>query len=521
MKETGSGSLRARSAAGVVWTAAQIWTVRSLNAASFVVVGRQLEPSAFGLVALAAGIIAVLSIISDSGLATYIMRQRELDDRTKDTAFWTSLALACILAVVLAVSAGPLAEAFGEPGLSAVLLVLTSVLVLAGLNSLPNALMRRDLRFRALAGRGTAATLVSTFVAIVLALSGAGVWTLVAQSVTGALVGTVMLWRAIDWRPRFRFNLKQARSMLAFGSKLLSIDLMMQARDRGEEFVLAGVASTTTLGYWSVTTKLVKLIQDTGSQVISTVATPTFSKLQDDLPRLYRAYETSMAATGVVIFPAMLFLAATSPDLVPFVLGDQWSQTGSIAQVAALTAAVGVFSFFDRTMFVAVNRLRPEMILVAFIISMHLIIVVFAAGQGLMVLALGLLVRALLTFPIRQVVLHRVVGVPYRSLIRPLRVFGAAAVMAGLVLAASHLITVEERWLRLVTSGIVAVITYPASLMLIARPVALEFLVEAGSLVRGRRSRRKAAAVQADEQAILAEQAGSSNASGATSSANQ
>ncbi|ABS05143.1 polysaccharide biosynthesis protein [Kineococcus radiotolerans SRS30216 = ATCC BAA-149] len=490
------GGLRARSAVGVMWTAGQIWASRALSAAAFVVVGRQLEPSAFGLVALATGIIAVLTIISDSGLATYVIRRPVVDERTRSTAFWTSLGLSIALAGALAACAPLLADAYDQPELVPVLLWLSLNLLLAGANSLPNALMRRELRFKALAARATAATLVGSVTAIVAALAGAGVWSLVAQVLVGSLTNTVMLWCAVSWRPHLSFDRRQAREMLAFGSKLLGIDLLMQARDRGEEFVLAGIASATVLGYWTVGTRLVKLVQDTGSSVISSVATPTFSKIQDDLPRMSRAYETAMAASGALIFPAMLFLAATSTDLVPWLLGEQWAVTGSIAQVTAVTAAIGVFSYFDRTVFVAVGKLRPELLLVLGIVVSHLAVVVLAASHGLFALAVALLVRQAATFPVRQIVLHRAVGIPYRCLLRSARVLLAAVVMAGIVLAVLHLLTTDVRWVRVAVSAGVAGVVYPGLLLLFARPVAREFTVDVRNIVSRRRARSTAGSDQ-------------------------
>jgi len=463
--------------------------VRSLSVVSFVIVGRQLDPAAFGVVALASGILAVLAIISDSGLATYIIRVQQLGGRTISTAFWTSALLASALAVGVAATAPLIASGFDVPELTPVLWAMTSILLVTGASSVPNALLRRDLRFKALATRNVAASAGGAAVAIVLALAGAGVWALVSQAISQSLIGLVMLWRAVDWRPEMQFDRGASREMLSFGSKLLAIDLMSQARDRGEEFTLAAVASSTVLGYWSVAGRLVKLVQDTGSQVVSMVATPAFSKLQDDRKRLFRAYSKSMALAGAIIFPALLFLAVTSADVVPLVLGRQWAVTATVAQITAITAAVGVFSYFDRSIFVAVDKLKPEVALVAFIIALHLAVVVVLAPHGLHALALGLLARTVLTFPIRQLVLHKVAGVPYRSLVRPARVLLAATLMAAAVWTTLE-VWRADGWSRLIACAAVGVVAYPAALFLVARPTAVELSAEATRLARGRLKRR-------------------------------
>ncbi|PRY12949.1 lipopolysaccharide biosynthesis protein [Kineococcus rhizosphaerae] len=497
-------SLRSATASGVAWNAVQMWAVRATTALAFIVISRQLQPSEFGLVALAMSVIAVLQLLSDSGMASFLIRQEELDEHSRSTAFWTSVVLAVVLAGVLVLLSVPVSGWFGEPDLAPVLQVLSIGIVLTGVNSVPTALLRRDLRFKTLAVRGTVATLVGSVVAIVLALLGAGVWALVAQNLVRGVVGIVILWTSVQWLPRVLPRWTTARSMLAFGSKLLTIDLMRQVQNRGEEFTLAGVGGSTTLGYWSVATRLMRIVTETGSSVISSVTLSTFSRLQNDRDRLHRAYRTSMTAAGLVMFPALLFMAAASPDLVPFLLGQQWATTATVAQITALTAAFSTFGYFDRQVFIAVDRLRPEVVLVAATVVAHLAIVVVLARYGLVVLAWGLLGRTLLTLPARQVLLHRVAGTPYRTVVLPCRVLLASAVMGALVAGQLWLCADLAQWLRLLLAVVVAALTYPLALLVLARPAVEEFRGDAARILsRVRRTPRRPPAADAVDELVV------------------
>ena len=471
-------SLRTSAASGVVWSAVQIWTVRLTTAGAFIVLSRQLLPKEFGLVALAMAVISVLSLFGDSGVPVYVQRAKEIDKITLSTAFWTTFGLGVVLAGLLALLAVPVAALFDSPGLTPVLQVLSIGLVLNSLNSIQSALLKRQMRFKTLAIRGTIATVIGSVVAIAMALNGFGVWALVAQSLVRSGVSVIIIWTAVSWYPTFTWSRARAGEMIGFGSKLLTISLLMTLRDRGEDFLLAGLSGTTVLGLWSVANRLVRIIQETGSSVVSSVATPAFAKLQDEPKRLYRAYETSMVATSTIMFPALGLLAVISPVLVPTLLGQQWQQTAEAAQIIAATAIVGVFVYFDRPVFVAFNRLRPEIVLVAFIVVAHLSIVVLVAPMGLTPLALALLARSLVTWPIRMVVLHRSTGVPYRSVLRPLRVLAAAAVMAGAVVLSLAIIGDGSDWLKIGVSVAVAALVYPAALTVLARSVVVELVAD-------------------------------------------
>lgn len=478
-------SLRADAASGVVWTAVQIWTVRIATAAAFIVLSRQLQPMEFGLVALAMAVINVLNLFGDSGISTYVQRAKSIDRVTLSTAFWTNLIISTVLAGGLALLAQPVATVFDSPDLVPVLRVLSIGLILNGLNALPSALLKRQMRFKTLAIRGTTATIAGSAVAVWMALNGYGVWALVAQSLVRSTLAVVIIWAASRWWPGFSWSSMRAKEMLSFGGQILTISLLGTIRDRGEDFVLAGTGGTTVLGLWAVANRLVRIIQEVGGAIVSSVATTAFARLQDDRPRLYRAYSASIASSGAILFPAFLLLAVISRDFVPLVLGSQWTSTGEIAQFVALATAFTVFSYFDRPVFVAVNRLRPELVLVATSVVLHLTIVVVFARFGLLVLAVALTARAAVLVPTRVIALHRFTGMPWRAWVPGLRVLAAAASMAVLAQIGLFIAADQNVWWRCAVPVGIAAVTYLPLLRLCARPT-LSSIVRDVRSIRGR-----------------------------------
>lgn len=481
-----TASLRSQAASGVMWSAVQTWGARLTTALAFIVISRQLLPSEFGLVALCMSVLAVLTLIGDVGMATYLIRKPTVDRSDTSTAFWTSLALATGLASLLAVSAPWVSAAFDEPGMTPLLWALCAGLVVAGSASVPTALLKRDLKFKLLAYRGTTATLVGSTVAITLALLGAGAWALVVQSLVRGVIAAVLSYTAARWRPSFTYSRPAAKKMLSFGSTLLGIDLLNQVKDRGEDFALGGIAGTVTLGYWSVASRLVQIVRETGTSVVLAVATPTFARLQHDRSRLVRALDTSLYTSAAVMFPAMTFLAVTSPDLVPLVLGQQWAVTGQAAQVVALTTALATMSWFDRTVFIALDRLRPEIIMVASFAALHIALVVVFAHQSLLVLALALLVKGCVLFPLRATVLHRVAGIPYSVYRKTGRVALAALTFLACGEIAMAALDGSSPALRVAVGAALLVLVYPTGLWLVARPVFRSILGDLASL-RGKK----------------------------------
>ena len=132
---------------------------------------------------------------------------------------------------------------------------------------------------------------------------------------------------------------------------------------------------------------------------------------------------------------------------------------------------------------------RAEMILVLTIVATHLVVVVLAAPHGLVVLALALLARQVATFPLRQVVLHRVVGAPYRCLVRPLRVLLAAVAMGAVIVLGTTVLPVETRDARLLFAVLAAAVSYPLLLAATSWSVLRELVGDLDLLAKVRRRR--------------------------------
>jgi O-antigen/teichoic acid export membrane protein len=464
--------MRARALSGAIWVAAATWTARLLSAVTFVFVGRHLTPAAFGLVALASAFVSLLGILTDSGFATYLIKSPTISRRLFSTGFWTSAVVGLALAGSMFGFAPLLADVFREPGLRDVMRALAAVVVVNGLVSAPAALMRRDFQFQQLALRTVVASLVASAVAIVMAAAGAGVWALVAQALASAIVSAALIWTWSPWRPSFAYSGTEMRRILGFGGQLLLTDLLLQARDRGEEFTLGLIGSASLLGQWSVASRLVKLVQDSGTQVVNQVSTPSLARLQDDAARLHRGYAASMAAAGALLFPVMGFLALMSRDLIPLVMGAQWASIAPIASIVAITACFAVFTYFDRPMFAIANALKIEILLVVIIVGAHLIATIVFAPLGLTALALALLGRTALTLPLRQWALHRWVGVPYTALLGALSTAAAAAVAVAAAGGAVQLldrVVDTDAWLRLTAAAVVLGVVYLLTLRLWAK----------------------------------------------------
>lgn len=482
---TAPGAMRDRAVNSVMWATVEKWSVRLSTFVAFIILGNLLSPTAFGVVALAMTFINVLATVADAGFSSYLLQLRELTQRAMSTAFYTTTAMAVVLAVALAASAGAIAGWLHAPQLAQVLPALALYLVIAGLGSVPLMLLRRELRFKTLAVRQVSATVVSSALAIGLALAGAGVWALVVQTVVRGLIAMVVLWSTTKFRPRWGFDRVEARAMVAYGSQALGARLANQLRSQGEVFLIGALAGPASAGFWTVAGRLVATIVDTLTTVVSSVAHPVFARLQDDVPRLARALGRSSAMGAVVVAPVLVALSLVSAEVVPAVFGQQWATSAALASVLAMRSLLRSLTQFNSAVLLATGHPRPELVIntVTLVVQLGLVALLI---DDLVVMAMALTAVLALTVPVRVLVVRRLLGVPAGTSRSTAAILLATGVAAGAALGAQEIFQLHGWAYVAMVAGLGAAV-YVAMVLLVARPV----LHEGVDVVRTTLARRR------------------------------
>lgn len=428
------GGLRAAAVRGLRWSSLQTVGSRLLTTAVFITLARLLPPSAFGLVALASVFTALLTLLVNQGFGQALVQRPAVSRAHLDTAFWSGLGLGVALAALLSLAAGPLAAAFHEPRLAGVLRALSLTFVFAALASTPEALLRRQLRFKALALRTLAANAVGAAVGLTLAVLGAGVWALVAQTLTGAAVGTVAVVAAARWRPGRAVDRAAFGDLFGFGVHVLGTNVLTFLSRRSDDLLIGLVLGTTALGYYTIAYRLLLLMQDVLIGTIQDVAFPTFSRLQGSLARMRAAHRTATRVCATIAVPAFVGMSATSPEVIRTFFGARWGPSVPVMALLALIGAQQAVQYFNGTVLMALGRPGAVLRVVAVNATANVVLFAVAVHWGIVAVAAVFVARAHLLAPLSHQMVRRALGTDARSHLGAFAMpVAAAAVMAAVV----------------------------------------------------------------------------------------
>lgn len=339
--------LRKEAARGVAWSALERWGSSLLGLGVFTVLARQLEPAAFGLVALTAVLLEYLRVFVDQGFSEAVIQRAQLDEEHLDTAFWTGLVTGALLAAAVWLGAGPIAAATAQPELAPIVRWLSLGMLVSGLASTQQALLQRRLAFRQLAARSFVAQLLSGALAIYLAFTGWGVWALVGHGLGEAVFGVIMLWSVSGWRPGFAVRWKAFRELFAFGVNIMGFKLLNLTSQRIDHLLVGSLLGPAALGFYGAAWRIFHALGKLLTSVMNRVAFPVFSRLQQDPERLRRAFYEATQLTSLVTFPAFLGLAALAPDILPFAFGAKWTASVPVMQILAFVGILQSLTHFN------------------------------------------------------------------------------------------------------------------------------------------------------------------------------
>lgn len=462
-------SIGKKTVIGFFWSVIEGWGSQAISLIVFFLLARLLSPEAFGLVAMANVFLAFMNVFLDQGFAQALIQRQKLDPEHLDTAFWTNLAIGIILAGLGITGAEIVARWFNQPQLVPILRCLCTLFVITSLSNIHKALLEREFAFKAIARRTLLGLVCGGITGILMALSGFGVWSLVAYQIVNEFMGTLVLWHASSWKPRLVFSKVHFDQLFSFGISLLALQFVNFFNNRGNDFLIGAFLGAEALGYYAIALSIMKAVQQLLMKPANQVALPTFSRLQEDLGKFRNVFYKATQLTGLISFPIFLGLFLLTPELIVILFGEQWRPAIAITQVLCFSGLIQAISSFKGQILVAMGK--PEWRLWQSLLSIILSLIGFAIAfqWGIVAIAAAYTIRRYIVFPIGQWAIYLLIHISWRVyLLQFLLPIAASSVMLiSMYLTKSIVTSITSSNIAIILScSLVGFIVYSAVIML-------------------------------------------------------
>lgn len=289
-----------------------------------IILARLLLPSDYGVVSMILVFTAIANVFIQTGFSTSLIQKKDSDELDFSSVFYISLLIAAICYVILFFAAPIIASFYNMPAITSILRVISLTLFFGAINSVQNARIAKEMKFKKLFLSSLVAILISGATGVLMAYKGFGPWALVGQQIANSIATTIILWFTSGWQPKLMFSINRVKSLLSYGWKILCSALLDTIYQNIYNLVIGKFYSSSTLGNYNKGEQFPKLIAVNVDGAISSVMLPAYSKQQDRKDKLKKMVRRSIVTSSLLLFPMMFGLAAVAETVVKVLLTENW-----------------------------------------------------------------------------------------------------------------------------------------------------------------------------------------------------
>lgn len=167
-------------------------------------------------------------------------------------------------------------------------------------------------------------TLADFVVAVSAVLILKSVWALVFGLLASAIIRLIVSYLIHPYRPHFKPDLAKTKELFGFGRWILGVSIITFLFNQGDDGFLGKVLGVTALGFYQIAYRIGQVPATEFAKVISQVAFPAYSKLQDELSKLKEGFLKTLNITVIFMIPLAGGIFILAPEFTTIFLGDKW-----------------------------------------------------------------------------------------------------------------------------------------------------------------------------------------------------
>jgi PST family polysaccharide transporter/lipopolysaccharide exporter len=395
------GDISQRTMTGSAWMAMSRFVVQGLSLIQITVLARMLNPEAFGLIGLAFLAVQAIGIFVNTGYDHALVQKTQLEWIDVDTAWWVILARYLIICGCLLVLAQPIALLYQSPEAIPVLVAIALIQPIYGLVSPSVILLRRGMQFRRIFKLDLLSSGAGLIVGIAAALIFANVWALVAAYLTTTITLVLLSYQLHPYRPHRQFSWCSFRLLSGYGQWVLGSAVLSFVAIQGSSAFAGWMFGVAALGIYQMASRFALLASTQLGEVVLSVETPAYAKIQDNRTRVSGAFLRTVAVMAIVVFGLTTLIALSLPALLVQVLGGQWIAAAALLPAIAIAGGLQAMLRVGSSLFLGIGHPRYQFFTdLAQAVVIAIMLYPLGILYGLLGLPLALVISTLCAIPI-------------------------------------------------------------------------------------------------------------------------
>lgn len=394
---------------GTGWMGGLRLIIRLVALLKLAILARLLVPAQFGLFGIASLVVAFLETLTETGINVFLIQEEGDIEEYLDTAWVVSILRGILIALIVILSATPIAIFFNAKDSFRLLLLIALVPFLRGFINPAIVKLQKELQFHKEFFVQSVVVVFEAAIAIFLAFRMRNVESLILGMIGGTLLEIAVSFLLIRPRPKLAFEKTKITRIIGRGKWITAAGFFNYLFHHGDDIVVGKLLGTSSLGFYQMAYKISTLPITEVADVFGKVTFPIFTKISGDTERLRRAFVKTTVGITLLVLPIGIFLFVFPKEVIRVVLGEQWLMAVPALRLLAVFGVIRAISGSSSALFLAVKKQEyvTGLTLVS-ILGLAVTIIPLVNRYGILGAAASATVGALAALPVIGYYLRRV-----------------------------------------------------------------------------------------------------------------
>lgn len=307
-----------------------------LEVVSFSIMSRLLSQEDFGYYAAIAAIVAVFESFAETGIGSAIVQRKDIDSRYINNAFTLSLLFGSFIALVLFVSSNFLADSIIDETMRTPIKVMSITLLFNCLTSVNISILQRKLSFLLIGAIQLVSLILTTIVAVILALRGFGYYAIIAKVILSSGLTLVLSFVFSHTRYRIELNKSTFKDIFSFSGWLMASRFFSNLSKQIDRLLMPKMLSVEILGAYTRPKEFVNQISGKLNGIFDKALFPVLSSIQDRMESLRRAFSKALYLLNLSTSILSIYFIFNAKLLLRIFFGEKWLYLSPVFSILSL-----------------------------------------------------------------------------------------------------------------------------------------------------------------------------------------
>ena len=303
---------------------------------SFSLMSRLLSQKDFGYYAAIVAVATVFQSLTETGIGSAIVQKKELDKLYINNAFSLSLIFGIGIAGLLCLLSGMIAKFVADESMTVPLRLFSITLICHCLSSVNISLMQRKLQFFRIGIINLTSLVLTTTIAVVLALKGFGYYAILAKAVLQSILVLVISYFAANVSYSLSFDKKTYKKIFGFGGWLMFSAVFRNLAHQVDRLLMTSLFSIETLGFYTRPKEFISTISGKCNGIFDSVLFPILSTFQDEKEKMQKSFLTAVYFLNMLGMAVALLFFFNSELLIRIFFSEEWLNVNALFMVLSI-----------------------------------------------------------------------------------------------------------------------------------------------------------------------------------------